>query len=222
MKNRKPSGNSILRFIFVIVSILLQVGWILILTLKLNTWSSWMYALTSLFSIGVVLRLNSKHTNAAMKTPWVILILILPVMGLSLYLLVDILSDPGVGKRLHAVREDMKDEIPANAEAALEDLEQQDLASANQARYLWNCNRWPVYKNTAVAYYSEAKNAFEAMKQDLEKAEKFIFMEYFIVEDASCCQEIEDILVRKRAQGVEVRLMYDDIGSMWKVNMLFA
>ena len=146
MKNRKPSGNSILRFIFVIVSILLQVGWILILTLKLNTWSSWMYALTSLFSIGVVLRLNSKHTNAAMKTPWVILILILPVMGLSLYLLVDILSDPGVGKRLHAVREDMKDEIPANAEAALEDLEQQDLASANQARYLWNCNRWPVYE----------------------------------------------------------------------------
>ena len=59
MKNRKPSGNSILRFIFVIVSILLQVGWILILTLKLNTWSSWMSSLTSLFSIGVALRLNS-------------------------------------------------------------------------------------------------------------------------------------------------------------------
>lgn len=222
MKKRKPTGNSILRFIFVIVSILLQVGWILILTLKLNSWSSWMYDLTSLFSIGVVLRLNSKHTNAAMKMPWVMLILILPVMGLSLYLLVDILSDPGVGKRLHAVREDMKDEIPVNAEAALEDLERQDLASANQARYLWHCNRWPVYENTAVTYYREAKNAFEAMKQDLEKAEKFIFMEYFIVEDASCFQEIEDILVRKRAQGVEVRLMYDDIGSMWKVNMLFA
>ena len=157
MKNRKPTGNSILRFIFVIVSILLQVGWILILTLKLNSWSSWMYALTSLFSIGVVLRLNSKHTNAAMKMPWVMLILILPVMGLSLYLLVDILSDPGVGKRLHAVREDMKDEIPVNAEAALEDLERQDLASANQARYLWHCNRWPVYENTAVTYYREGE-----------------------------------------------------------------
>ena len=222
MKERKPSGNSILRVVFVALSFLLQIVWLLALTVKLNAYSTALSAMTTVLSLLVVLRLNSKHTNTAMKVPWIMLILVLPVMGLSLYLLVEILGDPGVGKRLRAVREDMKDEIPQNADAALEHLEQADLPSANQARYLWNCTRWPVYENTAVTFYAEAKDAFEAMKADLEKAETFIFMEYFIVEDSTCFWEIEDILVRKQAQGVEVRFLYDDIGSVGKVNMMFA
>ncbi len=222
MKERKRSGNSILRMVFVAVSFLLQIFWLLALTIKLNAYSGTLSLMTTVLSIVVVLRLNSKHTNTAMKMPWIMLILVLPVMGLSLYLMVEMLGDPGVGKRLRAIREDMKDEIPAGADDTLQELEEIDLPSANQARYLWNCTRWPVYKNTAVHFYAEAKDAFEAMKADLEKAEKFIFMEYFIVEDGSCFREIEDILIRKRAQGVEIRFLYDDIGSVGKVNMFFA
>ena len=222
MTERKRSGNSILRVIFVAVSFLLQIFWLLALTIKLNAYSGTLSLMTTFLSIVVVLRLNSKHTNTAMKVPWIMLILVLPVMGLSLYLLVEMLGDPGVGKRLRAVREDMKDEIPAGADDALQKLEEIDLPGANQARYLWNCTRWPVYENTAVAFYPEAKDAFEAMKADLEKAETFIFMEYFIVEDGSCFREIEDILIRKQAQGVEIRFLYDDIGSVGQVNMFFA
>ena len=222
MKERKPSGNSILRIVFVAVSFLLQIAWLLALTIKLNAYSTALSLMSTILSLLVVLRLNSKHTNTAMKVPWIMLILVLPVMGLSLYLLVEILGDPGVGKRLRAVREDMKDEIPAGADDTLRKLEEIDLPSANQARYLWNCARWPVYENTAVNFYAEAKDAFEAMKADLEKAQNFIFMEYFIVEDSSCFREIEDILVRKQAQGVEIRFLYDDIGSVGKVNMFFA
>ena len=222
MKERKRSGNSILRVVFVAVSFLLQIFWLLALTIKLNAYSAGLSLATTILSVVVVLRLNSKHTNTAMKVPWIMLILVLPVMGLSLYLLVEMLGDPGVGKRIQAIREDMKDEIPAGADAAVGKLEAIDLPSANQARYLWNYTRWPVYENTAVTFYDEAKNAFEAMKADLEKAEKFIFMEYFIVEDSSCFREIEDILIRKRACGVEVRFLYDDIGSVGKVNMFFA
>ena len=222
MKERKRSGNSILRIVFVAISFLLQIFWLLALTVKLNAYSGTLSLMTTFLSILVVLRLNSKHTNTAMKMPWVMLILILPVMGLSLYLLVEMLGDPGVGKRLRAIREDMKDEIPAGADAALQKLEEVDLPGANQARYLWNCTRWPVYENTDVRFYAEAKDAFVAMKADLEKAEKFIFMEYFIVEDGSCFREIEDILIRKQAQGVEIRFLYDDIGSVGQVNMFFA
>ena len=222
MKERKRSGNSILRIVFVAVSFLLQIFWLLALTVKLNAYSGTLSLITTVLSILVVLRLNSKHTNTAMKVPWIMLILVLPVMGLSLYLLVEMLGDPGVGKRLRAVREDMKDEIPAGADDALQKLEEIDLPGANQARYLWNCTRWPVYENTDVRFFAEAKDAFVAMKADLEKAEKFIFMEYFIVEDGSCFREIEDILIRKQAQGVEIRFLYDDIGSVGQVNMFFA
>ena len=167
MKERKPSGNSILRIVFVAVSFLLQIAWLLALTIKLNAYSTALSLVSTILSLLVVLRLNSKHTNTAMKTPWIMLILVLPVMGLSLYLLVEILGDPGVGKRLRAVREDMKDEIPAGADDTLRKLEEIDLPSANQARYLWNCARWPVYENTAVNFYAEAKDAFEAMTADL-------------------------------------------------------
>lgn len=222
MTERKRSGNSILRIVFVALSFLFQVAWLVALTMKLNAYSAGLSLFTTLLSLIVVLRLNGKHTNTAMKMPWIMLILVLPVMGLSLYFLVEMLGDPGVGKRLRAVREDMKEEIPTNAQTALQHLEQQSLPEANQARYLWNYTRWPVYENTAVTFYAQAKDAFEALKADLEQAEHFIFMEYFIVEDSSCFREIEEILIRKRAQGVEVRLMYDDIGSVGYVNMVFA
>ena len=222
IKERKPSGNSIARIVFVGISLVFQVVWILMRVQWLNDYSEVISAITGVLSIVVVLRLNSKHTNSAMKMPWIMLIMAFPVMGLSMYLLFEILGDPGVGKRLRAVREQMKDKIPQNAEETLEHLASKDLSAANQFRSLWQNDRWPVYENTRVDYYAEAVDGFEAMKAELEKAETFIFMEYFIVEDGSSFRELEDILIRKVQEGVEVRLMYDDIGSVGYVNMLFA
>ncbi len=218
----KPSGNSILRMVFVGVSLVVQVGWILLRIYRFNAYSEVISVVTALLSILVVLMLNSKNTNSAMKMPWIMLILAFPVMGLSMFLLFEIFRDPGVGKRLKQVREDMKEEIPQNAQRAFAHLEAQDLSAASQSRYLWKSARYPVYENTLVKYYAEPKEAFPDIKEELEKAEKFIFMEYFIVEDESSFRELEEILVRKVKQGVEVRLMYDDIGSVGKVNMMFA
>ena len=73
-----------------------------------------------------------------------------------------------------------------------------------------------------MEYFSEAHHAFEALKNDLERAESFIFMEYFIVSGDSSFQELADILIRKAKQGVDVRFMYDDVGSVGYVNLLFA
>lgn len=222
IKEKRTSGNSIMRLVIVAVSFLLQVGWILLRVKWLNEYSEGISAFTGLLTIVVVLKLNSKNTNSAMKMPWVMLIMAFPMMGLSMYLLFEILGDPGVGKKMHRVRSDMKGEIPENARRAFTHLEAQNLSVANQSRYLWKGAGYPVFENTSVKYYALAKDAFEDMKEELEKAESFIFMEYFIVEDTSCFQELEEILVRKVSQGVEVRLMYDDIGSVGKVNMAFA
>lgn len=218
---RKPGGNSIARIVFVALSLIFQIAWLLLQILKLNEYSTWISLGTGALSIIVVLRLNGKHTNAAMKMPWIMLIMAFPVMGLSLYLLFEILGDPGIGKRLASVRGRMKERLPQDMQT-LARLEQEDLSAANQSRYLWKTAGWPVYENTQVDYYAEAAAAFEAMKADLEKAETFIFMEYFIVEDGSSFRELEEILIRKRKEGVEVRLLYDDIGSVGYVNMLFA
>lgn len=220
--NRKSSGNSIIRAIFVAISLLFQIAWLLLQILKLNTYSTWISLFTGVLTTVVVLRLYSKHTNAAMKMPWIMLILVFPVMGLSLYLLFEVLGDPAsTGKRLRAIQAQLRKKLFQNRDT-LARMEKKDLSAANQSRYLWQSVGCPVYENTKADYYAEAVDAFEAMKADLEKAEKFIFMEYFIVEDDSSFQEIREILVRKAKQGVEVRLMYDDIGSIGYVNFRFA
>ena len=215
-------NNSIIRILFVAVSFLIQMGWILVRVQWLNEYSNVISALTSLLALAVVLKLNSKPTDSAMKMPWIMLIMAFPVMGLTLYLLMVILGDPGVGKRLRAVRREMEAGTPENACRAFSHLEVRDRSLANQSRYLWKRAGYPVYENTSVKYYREAKDAFRELKQELEKAEQFIFMEYFIVAEGSSFREIEDILVRKAAAGVEVRLMYDDLGSVGTVNMRFA
>lgn len=221
-KENKPSGNSILRMVLVAVSLLVQIVWILMLFLKLNEHFALLSMFSNVLAVIVVLRLYSKHTTAAMKMPWIMLILAFPVMGLTLYLLIEGFGDlGGAGKRLKAAREQNAEKLVQDP-AVFTRLEQTDLSAANQSRYLWNYVHSPVYESTAVRYYAEAVDAFEAMKADLEQAESFIFMEYFIIEDASSFREIQEILVRKAKQGVQVRLMYDDIGSIGYVNFRFA
>ena len=219
---KKRRGNSIVRAVTVGISLILQVGWLLLLIYRLNRYSALISLLSSLLAAVVVLRLYSKNTNSAYKIPWIMLIMALPVMGLSLYLMVQLAATPGaVRKRIRRVWEstgaclDQKESVPAALGAW-------DISAVNQCRYLRNHAGSPVYDNTKAVYYGRAADAFAALKQDLEQAKSFIFLEYFIVEDGESFGELREILRRKVAEGVEVRLLYDDFGSIGYVNLRFA
>lgn len=220
-KEHKPSGNAVIRAVIVAVALLFQVGWLVLLALVLNEYSAKISFLSSMLSAAVVLQLYSKNGNSAIKIPWIMLILVFPVMGLSLYLMFVLLGDPGVSKRLKHIRKQTGQTL-RQQETVLSRLETESPGIAGQFRYLWNSAGAPVWENTAVTYYGECTDAFDAMKQDLEQAKDFIFMEYFIVEDRSSFRELQEILLRKHRQGVEVRLLYDDIGSVGYVNLAFA
>ena len=167
-KVKRMGSNSIIRMVFVAISFLVQIGWLLVRVQWLNEFSDKISVLTGLLAVAVVLKINSKNTNSAMKMPWIMLIMAFPIMGLALYLLIEILGDPGVGKRLRAVRREMASGIPENARRAFAHLEAQDRSLANQSRYLWNQAGYPVYENTLVKYYPEAKVAFLDLKKVLE------------------------------------------------------
>ena len=221
-EKRKKSGNSILRACIVAVSLLLQIGWLLLIILELNLYSTYISLITSVIASLAVLRLYTKDTNSAYKLPWIMIILSLPVMGLSLYLMTEVsLSTKGTRRRMKAVREKTTGYLKQNT-AVLTELETRDPAIANQFRYISKFEKSPVYTNTAVKYYPHGSFALADLKQDLEQAEKFIFMEYFILEDGTSFNEIREILVRKAKSGVDVRLMYDDIGSIGLVNWRYA
>ena len=222
MRRKEKTENGILRMIFVAVSLMFQVVWIILRLMLLNDYSDTIATITALLTIIVVLKLNSKHTNSAMKMPWIMLIMAFPVMGLSMYLLFELLGDPGVSRGLRSVRQHLQQDDGEMAEENLQRLSQQDLSAANQSRYLWKASGYPVYTSTQVTYYPEAKTAFQTMKEELEKAQHFIFMEYFIVEDGSSFRELEEILIRKAEEGVEIRMLYDDFGSVAKIGRKFA
>lgn len=221
-EERNRSGNSIGRAVFVGVSLLLQVGWLLLMVLELNTYSTAISLLSSVLASVAVLRLYSRNTNSAFKMPWIMLMMALPVMGLSLYLMVEVAATPrAVRKKLRQIRKERSGVIPQD-EAVLTTLEKLDRSAANQFRYVWRNVHSPVYADTAATYYPRAAAALEAMKADLEKAEEYIFMEYFIIEDGEAFRQLREILARKVKQGVKVRLLYDDFGSIGYVNMKFA
>ena len=92
MRRKEKTENGIMRMIFVAVALVLQVVWIILRVQWLNEYSQRISAITSVLSLVIVLKLNSKHTNSAMKMPWVMLIMAFPVMGLCMYLLFELLG----------------------------------------------------------------------------------------------------------------------------------
>lgn len=216
-QKHKTSGNSILRAIFVALSFLLQLGWLLVQVLALNN-SPYIAAITHLIAVVAVLRLYSKPTNGAYKLPWIMLMMAMPIMGLSLYLLTQgALTTKATAKRLQSMKQRIgpyleNEEIPRGLNPE----------EVNLAKYLRNYEGMPAWGETEAKYYGETLDALGDMKRDLEQAEKFIFMEYFILEDGEAFRQLREILERKAAEGVEVRLMYDDLGSIGTTSWRYA
>lgn len=93
-------------------------------------------------------------------------------------------------------------------------LEREDLSVYRQSRYINDWAGFPLYHNTSTKYYSCGEEMFPDMLADLEKAEHFIFLEYFIVDQGVMFDRIVEVLEQKSKEGVDVRLIYDDIGCI--------
>lgn len=93
---------------------------------------------------------------------------------------------------------------------------------AGVAHYLSLHAHYRVYRNADVEYFADAAEGLEAQIEELRRAEKFIFMEYHAIEDTGSFHRVRDILAQKVAEGVEVRLFYDDMGSIGFINTDFV
>lgn len=206
--------NSVGRLIFVVISVLFQAVWFMTLFQRLNEYYTWISLATSIGSIVVVLRVYASRENSAYKILWVMLIMAFPILGLCLYILL------GHSFALQAMRkrfEGLSNEFSRTLlqqETVLRELEEKDLAVANQARYIIDYGKYPVYRNTDVEFFGDAADGLEAQKEALSKAESFIFMEYHAIEDSVAFDGIRKILAKKAREGVEVRIFYDDVGSI--------
>ena len=157
----------------------------------------------------VVYILNSRMDNSA-KITWMVTIAILPVVGVPLFFYVKSnFGHNALQKRAASLTEEARGLQPQPL-AAAEALEEADPGAASLARYLHGRGGgFPVYQNTEVTYFPGGEAKFAELLRQLEKAERYIFLEYFIIDEGLMWGRILEVLARKAAEGVDVRVMYD-------------
>ncbi len=164
---------------------------------------------TAVFTLVMVIYLLNSGMNPTAKITWLIVVMLLPVFGVLLFLYTR--SDLGhraLKKRVNHIISDTKERIPQK-EAVLQRLREENKGAASLAHYIARSGCHPVYDRTAATYFPLGEDKFEEMLKQLEAAEHFIFMEYFIVDEGIMWGRVLEILAAKAAAGVDVRFMYD-------------
>ena len=209
---KKTSKRLLGRIISVALAVLLQVLWIILMVVVLKNRFPFVAALMELVSVTAILWLVSKDINPAYKLAWTILILAVPVAGAVIYLL---FGKTRFGKEMQDQLDRSFHEASdffAQDEGVRERLEEESKAASRQSSYILNKAGFPVYQKTKTQYFCVGQDLYATLLHELEKAEHYIFMEYFIIDDGEMWQGILDILERKARLGLDVRLIYDDWG----------
>ena len=223
LEKKAGTKNGILRLIFVAFAFILEAGFILgLFYTKLGNHSEALLAVSRILAVMLVLGIYSQNKSASIKMPWIVLIMALPAVGVSLYLLIGLSgSTRRMRKRFKEVDEKIFGMLPQKKEV-MERLETEHPSCMGLCRYLQGQSGYPLCQNTSIVYFPDASLGLAAQKEAMNAAEKYIFLEYFAIEDRESWLGIEEILEQKAKEGVEVRVFYDDIGSIGYVNMDFA
>lgn len=222
MESRAKTKNGVSRLVFVVLSILIEVTLIVLLFTTLSDYAEWLNILLRILGAILVLYIYSEDTTATMKMPWIILILLFPIVGVTIYLLVGL--NHGTRKmreRYQAIDAQLFPLLPRSDELITE-LADTHPNAAGIAHYLQQFANYPLYQHTQVTYYNEAAKGLDAQIKALKMAKHFIFMEYHAIEDKESWQKIEEVLVEKVNEGLEVRVFYDDMGSIGFINTDFV
>lgn len=227
MEKKADVRNGIGRLIISLLIIIAEIVFVINLFTRLSLEAVWIESAMKVVAIFTVLLIYSASRNSAFKTPWIILIMAFPIIGLGLYILIGLNGRTYFIKRRYEkidetifpkLREGFYREKELTAD---ERLKQYDPEIYGISRYISGCG-FPLYQNTAVKYFPSAESAMDSIKIELRRAKKFIFMEYFAIESKETWLEIQEILEEKVNEGVEVRVFYDDVGSISFVNFDFA
>lgn len=200
------------RFILAIALIVLETAAVLTLTILCAIHIPYFYLAMYATEIFCVLKIINSPENPDYKIPWLLFVLVVPVAGFMIYLM---FYDRKLSKKYVKRLDKISDQqIRTKDEQCLAKLEAKDKQAYLNAKLLCKLAGTNLYQNTDAQYFDMGEKLFAAMLEDLKKAEKFIFLEYFIVEQGIFWNSILDILKEKAANGVEVRVIYDDVGCM--------
>ncbi|MBO5101287.1 MAG: cardiolipin synthase [Clostridia bacterium] len=171
-------------------------------------------AVSAVVAVLALVNLINKDTNPEYKISWAVVILTVPCFGALLYLLFyKRVISKREAKMLREVISKLMGEGDADEDFVT--LSEDSALAAGKARAL--VLDYPiagVYRSSQSSYISSGEEYFERLISDIEGAEKYIFLEYFIIDEGEVWSKIHGILKKKAEEGVDVRVLYDDIGCM--------
>lgn len=167
-----------------------------------------------LFSVGMVFYLFNLEMDATGKLSWLILIMLFPLPAtVFLWLSQHDVGHRALKNRVTQLIADTKDMLTQDT-AVLEQDELIVSGTDDLYRYINRSGCFPIYENTDVRYFPSGEETFEALLDELSRAERFIFLEFFIIDEGVMWGRVLKILADKVAEGVEVRLLYDGMCEM--------
>ncbi len=203
-------GRTTLLIVLLLTQAVVIFGGFLVLSTKIIV----INYVAAVLAVAILMYILNIRLDSDFKLMWIILILAVPVVGVALYLFT--LVQPGTKR----IRESLKEldgvQAPLRSQNmfAMEKIMNEFSHEQGLFNYLNRKAGYPVYDKASIKYFPTGQDKFRQLVEELEKAEEFIFLEYFIIDFGTMWDTVREILVRKAAEGVEVRLLYDGTNSL--------
>ncbi len=202
-----------------ILAELLLLGYLLFAAYEYS-WIALLFFVT--LNVIALISLINKDANPEYKVSWLVVIMLLPPFGVALY---SIFYSRRVSRKNTAFMKKIQANLSeiCNASEPLDDekdlvfeeLRSSSCLAAGKAHAILNDDKTAsVYKETSSSFFSSGEDMLESILEDVSRAEKYVFLEYFIIEEGVMWNKIHELLLSKVREGVEVRVLYDDFGCM--------
>ncbi len=202
------------RTTIVLLIILLQLALSLFLIYSVNYYFKWVQVISYILGIIVFLTIVNRKTTAESKLPWLTLVLIFPLFGVVIYVMFSRVNVSRKHLKRYAFMQENSDKFISQS-AKNTDKISEKMGNDYGKSYAINIqSKFPAYADTKTTYFPMGEDFYASLISDLKTAKEFIFMEYFIIEKGEMWNGILDILREKAISGVDVRVIYDDIGCM--------
>ncbi len=192
----------------------LQLAFLFFIIYDSTLYSAWGFVFSMFLGAITAIFIINKRGNADHKIGWIVFILIFPIFGITVYLLWGggrVL--PHLKKKM-AICESHYTPYLKDNDSNLSSIKYFDLPHSRQADYLANESGFPLYNNTSAEFLPSGERYLDRLLVELEKAEKYIYLEYFIIAEGYMFEQIYKILKQKAKDGVEIKIIFDDFGSI--------
>ena len=211
-----------IRVLIMIICIIFQAAILGIVIHFFSRQAAWIEGVFRLLSIIVILYIIRRTEHLSSDLMWIILIMLFPVPGTAAYLLLgaDLIMSTtfqNIVKETDKAKDYYFQDIQV-----LKEIEQAAPMKKGQFHYISQSAGFPFYRNTGFDYYRTGEEGFPFILEEMKKAERFIFLEYFIIEPGEMWNQMLQILLQKARQGVECRVLYDDMGSFGTLPASYA